>query len=142
MTLHGALDVRAADETSAEEKAKEKLCAEKVKIADFEVGDERVNCVGKVDDDDDGEGAEFICPLSQRPCDRECSAAEKANCEYYQGLCAASLDENASAKLREWLDAVIAREKAERELQDARAVEERCHHCLVAAAMERFGTGG
>ena len=67
MTLHGALDVRAADETSAEEKAKEKLRAEKVKIADFEVGDERINCVGKVGDDDDGEGAEFLCPLSQRP---------------------------------------------------------------------------
>ena len=142
VTLHGAVDVRAEDETSAEEKAKEMLRAEKVKLADFEVGDERVNCVGKVDDDDDGEGAEFICPLSQRPCDRECSAAEKANCEYYQGLCAASLDENASAKLREGLDAVIAREKAERELQNARAVEERCHHCLVAAAMERFGTEG
>ena len=142
VTLHGAVDVRADDETAAEKKAKEMLRAKKVKIADFEVGDERVNCVGKVDDDEDGEGVEFICPMSQRPCDRECSSAEKANCDYYQGLCAASLDEKASAKLREWYKAVIALEKAERELQNARADEERCHHNLVAAAMERFGTEG
>ena len=94
VTLHGAVDVRAEDETAAEERAKEMLRAEKVKLADFEVGEEHVNCVGQVEEDDEGEGLEFICPLSQRPCDRECSDAEKANCEYYQGLCAASLDEN------------------------------------------------
>ena len=142
VTLHGAVDVRADDETAAEEKAKEMLRAEKVKLADFEVGHERVECVGKVDDDEDGEGVEFICPMSQRPCDRECSSAEKANCDYYQGLCAASLDEKASAKFREWYEAVIARENVEQELKKARKAEERCHHNLVAAAMERFGTEG
>lgn len=142
VTLHGAVDVRAEDETAAEKKAKEMLRAKKVKIADFEVGDERVNCVGKVDDDDDGDGVEFICPMSQCPCDRECSDAEKANCDYYQGLCAAELDENVTEKLRKWYEAVIARENVEQELKKARKAEERCHHNLVAAAMERFGTEG
>lgn len=141
VTVHGAVDVRAANETDAEKKAKEMLRAEKVKLADLEIGEERVECVGKVDgdDDDEAEVEGYICPLSQRPCDRECSAAEKANCDYHQGLCAAELDEKASAKLREWYEAVLAREKAERELNEARTVEERCRHCLVAAAMERFG---
>ena len=40
VTLHGAVDVRAESETAAEEKAKEMLRAEKLKIADFEIGED------------------------------------------------------------------------------------------------------
>ena len=33
-----------------------------------------------------GNREKHICPLTQQPCDEECSWSEKANCEYYQGL--------------------------------------------------------
>ena len=41
----------------------------------------------------------FICPLHQCPCDQECSWAEKANCEYYQGLADAECGAEDGGKL-------------------------------------------
>ena len=102
--LHGAFTVRAIDESCAEEIVNRMFAEGEIKLGDLEFADEtRVDCTGEADKDsqaineDDGEAEDaedgeeppkHICPNSQQPCDEDCSWAEKANCEYYQGLCA------------------------------------------------------
>ena len=98
--LHGSFTVRAADESCAEEVVNKMFAEEMIKLSDLEFADEtRVDCIGEADDnsqainEDDGDSAveeppKHICPMSQQPCDEECSWDEKANCEYHQGLAA------------------------------------------------------
>ena len=103
--LHGAFTVFAKDEVSAEEVVKSMFENDEIKLGDLEFVDETlVDCAGESDanakavndpdakavaDDEVGEEPpKHICPLSQQPCDEDCSWAEKANCEYYQGLVA------------------------------------------------------
>ena len=101
--LHGAFTVRAADESCAEEIVNRMFAEGAIKLGDLEFADEtRVDCTGEsetnakaVNDPDakevaaeeDEEPPKHVCPLSQQPCDEDCSWDEKANCEYYQGLC-------------------------------------------------------
>ena len=102
--MHGAFTVFAKDEPNAEEVVKSMFENDEIKLGDLEFADETlVDCVGEsntdakaVNDPDaklvaaEEEGEEppkHICPNSQQPCDEDCSWAEKANCEYYQGLC-------------------------------------------------------
>ena len=81
--MHGAFVAEAESEREAEEIVGKKFMNNEIKIADLEVdGDEQIDCVGEVE-----EPPKHICPSTQEPCDEECSSAEKANCEYYQGLC-------------------------------------------------------
>lgn len=100
--LHGAFTVLAADESYAEEIVNRMFAEGEIKLGDLEFADEtRVDCTGESEPnakavnedggDEDGaadgdEPPKHICPLSQRPCDEECSQGEKANCEYHQGL--------------------------------------------------------
>ena len=103
--LHGAFTVFAKDETDAEEVVKSMFENDEIKLGDLEFADETlVDCVGEsnpdakaVNDPDakkdaaeegGGEPPKHVCPLTQQPCDEDCSWAEKANCEYYQGLVA------------------------------------------------------
>lgn len=108
--LHGAFTVLAADESCAEEIVNRMFAEGEIKLGDLEFADEtRVDCTGesepnvKAVNEDDGETEDaedgdeptkHICPLTQQPCDEECSWGEKANCEYYQGL----VDGRAEAK--------------------------------------------
>ena len=101
--LHGAFTVRAADESCAEEIVNRMFAEGAIKLGDLEFADEtRVDGTGEsetnakaVNDPDakevaaeeDEEPPKHVCPLSQQPCDEDCSWDEKANCEYYQGLC-------------------------------------------------------
>lgn len=102
--LHGAFTVRAIDESCAEEIVNRMFAEGAIKLGDLEFADEtRVDCTGEsetnakavnendaeAEDAEDGdEPTKHICPMSQQPCDEDCSRAEKANCEYYQGLVA------------------------------------------------------
>ena len=96
--LRGDFNILAPDESKAEDILLKCFKDGKVKIRDLKSGGETsVFCVreivnGKVDfpnDDDEGEEPpKYICPMSQQPCDEDCSWDEKANCEYYQGLVA------------------------------------------------------
>ena len=103
--LHGAFTVFAKDEASAEEVVKSMFENDEIKLGDLEFADETlVDCAGESDAnakavndpdaksvaaEEDGEKPpKHICPMSQQPCDEDCSWAEKANCEYYQGLVA------------------------------------------------------
>ena len=102
--LHGAFTVFAKDEPNAEEVVKSMFENDEIKLGDLEFADETlVDCVGESNTDakavndpdaksvaaEEGEEpTKHICPNSQQPCDEDCSWAEKANCEYYQGLCA------------------------------------------------------
>ena len=104
--MHGVFVVEAESEQEAEDIIGNKFMEDKIKIADLEVADdERIDCVGETeadeidfpaeaedadgeDDDEENEVEEgHFCPLHQCTCDEECSDSEKANCEYYQGLC-------------------------------------------------------
>ena len=83
--LHGTFTVEAKDERQAEEIVGAKFGAGEIKVSELEEADEtRIDCVGEAEDDP----PKHICPLSQQPCDEECSWDEKANCEFYQGLSA------------------------------------------------------
>lgn len=82
--MHGSFVVEAESEQEAEDIIGKKFMNNEIKIADLEVADdEQIDCVGEAE-----EPPKYICPNSQQPCDEDCSWAEKANCEYYQGLCA------------------------------------------------------
>ena len=95
--LKGDFNILASDESEAECILLECFKKGKVKICDLKSGGETsVFCIreivnGKVDFPNDDAGGEeppkYICPMSQQPCDEDCSRDEKANCEYYQGLC-------------------------------------------------------
>ena len=101
--LHGAFTVFAKDEPNAEEVVKSMFENDEIKLGDLEFADETlVDCVGESNPDakavndpdakevaaeEDEEPPKHVCPLSQQPCDEDCSWDEKANCEYYQGLC-------------------------------------------------------
>ena len=95
--LKGDFNILASDESEAEGILLKNFKNGKVRICDLKSGGESsVFCIreivnGKVDfpNDDDGgeEPPKYICPMSQQPCDEDCSRDEKANCEYYQGLC-------------------------------------------------------
>jgi len=86
--LHGAVTVEAWSREEAEEIVGERFRKGEIKLDELEAADEtRIECV--TDDDDEEFESGFFCPLHQRPCDQECSWAEKANCDYYQGLMAA-----------------------------------------------------
>ena len=97
--LKGSFTVVADDESCAEETVNRMLANGRINLSDLESAESHVDCVGEADDDaepmndgesedgdSDGESLGYVCPLSQRPCDQECSTAEKANCGYYQGL--------------------------------------------------------
>ena len=103
--LHGAFTVFAKDEPNAEEVVKSMFENDEIKLGDLEFADETlVDCVGEsnpdakaVNDPDvkkdaaeegGGEPPKHVCPLTQQPCDEDCSRDEKANCEYHQGLVA------------------------------------------------------
>ena len=108
--LHGEFSFLAADESCAEEIVNRMFAEGEIKLGDLEFADEtRVDCTGESEpnakavneDGGDEDGAEdgdeppkHICPLTQQPCDEECSCGEKANCEYHQGL----VDGRAEAK--------------------------------------------
>ena len=95
--LKGDFNILASDESEAEGILLECFKKGKVKICDLKSGGETsVFCIreivnGKVDFPNDDAGGEeppkYICPMLQQPCDEDCSRDEKANCEYYQGLC-------------------------------------------------------
>ena len=101
--LKGDFNILASDESEAEGILLNCFKDGKVKICDLKSGGETsVFCVreivnGKVDfpaeaedangEDEDGESPKHCCPLTDEPCDEECSWDEKGNCEYYQGLC-------------------------------------------------------
>lgn len=88
MRLHGAFNVEAESEDEAERIVGAKLKSGEITLDQMEVADEtHIDCVTD-GSDKDGVDEGFICPLHQCPCDQECSWAEKANCEYYQGLSA------------------------------------------------------
>lgn len=96
--LKGDFNILASDESEAEGILLKNFKNGKVRICDLKSGGETsVFCIreivnGKVDfpNDDDGgeEPPKYICPMSQQPCDEDCSRDEKANCEYHQGLVA------------------------------------------------------
>ena len=102
--MHGSFVVEAESEQEAEDIIGKKFMSYKIKIADLEVADdERIDCVGETEadeidfpaeeedgdgEDEDDETPKHCCPFTDEPCDEECSWDEKANCEYYQGLCA------------------------------------------------------
>ena len=95
--LKGDFNILASDESEAEGILLKNFKNGKVRICDLKSGGETsVFCIreivnGKVDFPNDDAGGEeppkYICPMSQQPCDEDCSRDEKANCEYYQGLC-------------------------------------------------------
>ena len=83
--VRGTFTVEAKDERQAEEIVGAKLSAGKIKLTEIEEADEtKIDCADEVEN----EPPKHICPLSQQPCDEECSWGEKANCEFYQGLSA------------------------------------------------------
>ena len=97
--LKGSFTVVADDESCAEEAVNRMLADGRIKLADLEPAETRVDCIGEddedaepmngdesEDEDSDGDSPGYTCPLSQRPCDQDCSTAEKANCGYHQGL--------------------------------------------------------
>ena len=95
--LKGSFTVRAEGESDAEAILLKAFKAGEVKLCGLKsAGETSAFCVrevsrGRVDfpaDECAAEGEAYICPNSQQPCDEDCSWAEKANCEYYQGLCA------------------------------------------------------
>ena len=109
--LHGAFTVFAKDERDAEKVVKSMFENDEIKLGDLEFADETlVDCIGESDanakavndpdaekDEDaeeDGTPPKHICPLSQQPCNENCSWGEKANCEYHEGL----VDGRAEAK--------------------------------------------
>ena len=82
--MHGTVTVDAESEREAEDIVGRKFMSDEIKIADLEVADDpSIDCVGEVE-----EPPKHICPMSQQPCDEDCSWDEKANCEYHQGLVA------------------------------------------------------
>ena len=81
--MHGTFTVEAKDERQAEDIVGAKFSAGEIKVAELEEADEtRIDCVGEVEDN----SPKHVCPLTQQPCDEDCSWSEKANCEYHQGL--------------------------------------------------------
>ena len=104
--LHGAFTVLAADESCAEEIVNRMCVVGEIKLGERGFADgTRVDCTGESEpnakavnedggDEDGDEPPKHICPLTQQPCDEECSCGEKANCEYHQGL----VDGRAEAK--------------------------------------------
>lgn len=78
--LHGSFTVEAENEREAEDIIKRKFEEGEIVCDDLEFADERcIDCVGEAADG-------YVCPLSQRPCDGDCSRSEKANCEHHQSL--------------------------------------------------------
>ena len=105
--MHGTFVVEAESEQEAEDIIGKKYNDDEIKTDALDFADDtHIDCVGEVetdkvdfpaevedaeggDDDEDEEVDEgHFCPLHQCICDEECSWDEKANCEYYQGLCA------------------------------------------------------
>ena len=97
--LKGSFTVVADDESCAEDAVNLMLADGRINLSDLESAESHVDCVGEADDDaepmnggesededSDGDPPGYVCPLSQRPCDQECSTAEKASCGYWQGL--------------------------------------------------------
>ena len=104
--MHGTFVVEAESEQEAEDIIGKKYNEDEIKTDALEFADDtHIDCVGEVetdkvdfpaeaedadgeDDDEDDEVDEgHFCPLHQCACDEDCSDSEKANCEYYQGLC-------------------------------------------------------
>ena len=93
LLLKGAFTVAADDESCAEEVVNLMLAAGRIKLSDLEPAETRVDCIGEADEDaeamngdeskdedSDGDSPGYACPLSQQPCNQECSTAEKAGC--------------------------------------------------------------